>query len=482
MNFSNWWSGTKNPPPTDAAAAAADEEATRQHAAAARRLKAQAGILNEEPRHVSVLKRVMAARGRNCVARLVYTASVQITPAQLRSGSVPQQCTVRAELTKTEINIDSVRASGARAYLIAMDALECDSRQMPFSTVWRYGGEQDVYVGVAEKLWRAIQERGSRRSQPSVPLFNRQIGVEEQSLSIQFTSFEAVGFNDVKLMQNVAHITPSGLYEIPISYPYSGLLRNVHSACVLAHQRARWTPLEVETAPLTSYKIQHDDKFMLMRGEDLQRAVAYINKNLVASNVAFDIDNFLLSIEPFGGDKWLESWQKSLDAKANKAAVGSQSAAALSASSSSALPPPISSTIVVVVYVGLVPRDGHENGFAMPAQRFEVGQDEIRPMALATSDRAVVNMVNAVGAGGNVLAVGAAAPDGGRTMEMTLGTSDDEEQTDDDSHNNNNNNDDDDNDNGAHTARSSAVVKNNTDTGSKTIIDTGAIIAASSGQ
>jgi hypothetical protein len=455
--FSNWWSGTKNPPPTDAATAAAEEEAAKQHAAATRRMKARSQILNEEPRHVSMVKRTMARRGRHCVARLVYTATVQLTPAQLRSGSVPMQYPVRAELTKTEVNIDSMRASGARSYLIAMDVLESDSRLMPMSIVWRYAGETDVYVALPKKLWRATQERGSRRVIPSVPIFNRSIGVEEPSLSIQFTSFEAVGFNDSNLMQNVAHITPSGLYQIPISYPYSGLLRNVHSACVLAHQRAKWTPLEVETAPLSSYKVQHDDKFMLMRGEDLQRAVGYINKQLVSSNVMFDVENFIINVEPFGGGKWLETWQKALDADDNKLAIAG--------AASNALPPPITATVVIVVYIGLVPRDGHENGFAMPAQRMDNAanaHEEVRMVASATSNGVVFEHVNTHAPTIVSPNTNGVANDGGRTMEMTMATSDDEDEDEDGS------NDDDDNE---RTAHSTTKVADDGATGSKTLVD-----------
>lgn len=355
-----WWKQSDAPPKIDTASAVADEQAVAEHAELARRFAASP-ILDDMPRHVAILERQLERRNQSGIFRLVYRAKLTLTAAQLRSGSLQPEIAVRCERIASTLKIKDAQERNVRAIALSMEALECDSRQMPFSIVWRATPHCSV-VAAAGEHWLATQRRGSKRHVPSKSLLSTPVGVENLSLNIAFTSFEAVGFNATHLMQNIAALTPSGDYRIPITYIYAGLLRNVHSACVLAEQRARLSPLEVETAPVSTYQVAHDNEYMLMSGEDLQRAVAYIEKNLVPTNYDFNYVEPELFVQPFGGGKWLDEAQRAQSVEHNRAAVSSGQLASVDAP-----PPPVSASIVFVVYVGVVLENGFNNGFAMPA-------------------------------------------------------------------------------------------------------------------
>jgi len=360
--LSSWWSASKEPPPTDERTARATEQANAEYAALARRFHNPLnGPLDEMPRHVAILQRALARRSQSGIFRLVYSAQIVIHPADFRAGTLTPQLSVKCKLITQPSNMDIERAhaNNVRAIALSMEVVESDARQMPFSILWR-AEPQTAVVASAGEYWCATQKRGSKRHVPTKPLISTPIGVENLSLNISFTSFEAVGFNSTQLMQNIAALTPSGAYRIPITYIYSGLLRNVHSACVLAEQRAKMSALEVETAPISSYQVAHDDEYMLMSGEDLQRAVAYIDNTLVPSNYDFNYVAPELFVEPFGGGKWLDAWQRALGADHNRAAVAGNLA------NTDAPPPPVSASLVFVVYVGAVLENGFNNGFAMP--------------------------------------------------------------------------------------------------------------------
>ena len=363
MSFlaSLWWRPTGEPPKNDEATARAAEQSAAEHAELARRFAGNpgAGVLDDMPRHVAILERTLHRRSQRGIFRLVYRAKLVIPPAEFRSGTLAPQLVVRCELLHSNMVIQQALELKVRCIALSMEVVESDARALPFSIVWR-ATPQCAVVAAAGEHWAAAQRRGSKRHVPTKTLLSTPVGVENLSLNISFTSFEAVGFDATRLMQNIAELTPSGAYRIPITYIYSGLLRNVHSACVLAEQRATLSPLEVETAPVSTYQVAHDDQHMLMSGEDLQRAVAYIEKSLVPTNYDFNFAEPELLVEPFGGGKWLDAWQRALGNEHNRAAVAGQLA------SVDAPSPPVAASIVFVVYVGAVPENGYNNGFAMP--------------------------------------------------------------------------------------------------------------------
>jgi len=371
FNWSGWFTHAR-PPQDDEATARAEEASLDEHA----RLRRQLGrIRDDKPRNVRVLERNLERRGERAVARLVYTAKLEVTPAEFRSGNIEPQRPVTCHVLDSAVDIDRCLDEGVRAIALAMHVVESDSSLMPFSIIWRStGAEKDAFVASAGKKWQAMQERGVgattasnangggvRRLVCGRSILSRPSAVEEFAINTTFEAFEAVGFDRTQLMQNVAVLTRSGLYRIPISYTYSGLLRNVHSACVLADQRAHLAPLQVATAPISDYQVLEDGTDFLIHGTDLERAIAYIEKTLQPSNRAFALASPVVTVEPFGGGKWTEAWQNAMLRDANAASVSG------AITSAAARPPNAEASITIVAYVGLIPPNGCENGFAMPA-------------------------------------------------------------------------------------------------------------------
>ena len=370
-SISSWFSGTRAPPSISEASARAEESAHDEHDRLAYSVAAAAMVRDSIPRNVAVLIRNLDRRGERLVGRLVYSAKLRIRPADLRAGSVEPQQQVPCHFIGGDVDLKGCMDRGVRAIAIAMHVVESDSRQMPFSIVWRAtGDDKDAFVAAAETHWRATQDRGrSERAIPAHPILSRPKAVEEYSINTAFEAFEAYGFDAKILMQNVAQLTRSGCYRIPISYTYSGLLRNVHSACMLAEHRARLTPLEVQTMPINDYQVLSDGVDFLMHGSDLERAIAYIEKVLKPRNFLFELMSPVLLAEPFGGGKWTEAWQAAMLHTSNAASVAG------AITSPAAHPIAIEASLTMVVYVGLIPPDGCENGFAMPVIPHAVAGD-----------------------------------------------------------------------------------------------------------
>ena len=362
LNISQWFTATNAPPPTDAATtkAAADAAAAKN----VQRRDRLAKLRTEEPNDVRITRQILERHGmQKAVHRAVYCAQIALTSDQMSSGNLPLQIEIEcAPQSNNNAQPLQVRVKpGERAYLLSAEVVESDSTAMPFTTTWTLAQEPlggRAYVCGPRRKWAASQQRGGPGRQiASVPLLSRPVGVEEPTLDLQFSSLQAVGFNSAALMTGLARRLRSNHYKIPKAYPYAGLIRDVHAALTLAEQRARWEPLAVETAPLSSYTLQSSPTHMLIGAPELERVTKYINERLVTANEPFDVDRLVVRVEPFGGETWLDAWQDALRVGENSRSV------AVSSTTSSSQSTQMTIGVAFVVYYCTLP----DRELAMPS-------------------------------------------------------------------------------------------------------------------
>lgn len=355
LNISQWFATTNAPPPTDPVAM----KAAAQAAAAknTQRRERLAKLRTEEPTDVRIARQILERRGKKSVYRAVYCAQFTLSAEQLLSGQLPPQIEIECAPQSTTLDREKwLLARGERAYLLSAEVVESDSSSMPFSTTWTLANEVDggrVYVCPPRRKWSAAKPRDAHkqhdgRQKPSIPLLSQPVSIEEPSLDLQVSSIQAVGFNASALMSGAARKTRTDHYKVSKAYPYAGLIRDVHAALTLAEQRARWEPLDVETAPLSSYELQSSPTHMLISAQELDRVTKYITERLLTANEPFEVERLKVRIEPFGGDTWLDAWQSVLEAADNARAIATTSA-----------PPTVSQSvsvgIAIVVYFCTLP-------------------------------------------------------------------------------------------------------------------------------